>query len=304
MRRTRLELAYLGLEVPDPPSLDAVLRRGDRPRARASRPPAARSTWRNDDKAHRVIVAARPGQRRRVRRVRGGRRRRVRRASSTASRAAGFAVDRGHRRRPARLGGSQRLARTTTPVGRRRRARRRARPTPSTPFASPLMPGGFLTDGRRVRPRRVRHARRSTSRTAFLVDGLGLGAVRLAGDGDRRRASSWRCASTTATSATTPSRWPRRRSSCPRRCTTSCSRPTTATTSAPPSTGRGRPTSRSRTASAATTTTACSASTSPARPGSRSRSATAPASITDDWDDNRRYDRISAWGHQPLPPAR
>jgi 2,3-dihydroxybiphenyl 1,2-dioxygenase len=24
--------------------------------------------------------------------------------------------------------------------------------------------------------------------------------------------------------------------------------------------------------------------------------------ITDDWDDNRRYDRISAWGHQPLTP--
>ena len=22
--------------------------------------------------------------------------------------------------------------------------------------------------------------------------------------------------------------------------------------------------------------------------------------VTDDWDDNRRYDRISAWGHQPL----
>ncbi len=22
--------------------------------------------------------------------------------------------------------------------------------------------------------------------------------------------------------------------------------------------------------------------------------------ITDDWDDNRRYDRISSWGHQPL----
>ena len=22
--------------------------------------------------------------------------------------------------------------------------------------------------------------------------------------------------------------------------------------------------------------------------------------ISDDWDDNRRYDRISAWGHQPL----
>ena len=22
--------------------------------------------------------------------------------------------------------------------------------------------------------------------------------------------------------------------------------------------------------------------------------------ITDDWNDNRRYERISAWGHQPL----
>ena len=22
--------------------------------------------------------------------------------------------------------------------------------------------------------------------------------------------------------------------------------------------------------------------------------------ITDKWDDNHRYDRISAWGHQPL----
>jgi biphenyl-2,3-diol 1,2-dioxygenase len=25
--------------------------------------------------------------------------------------------------------------------------------------------------------------------------------------------------------------------------------------------------------------------------------------ITEDWDDNRRYDRISRWGHQPLPQA-
>ena len=40
-----------------------------------------------------------------------------------------------------------------------------------------------------------------------------------------------------------------------------------------------------------------------ARPASRSRSATARAVVTDDWDDNRRYDRISAWGHQPLRQA-
>jgi 2,3-dihydroxybiphenyl 1,2-dioxygenase len=25
--------------------------------------------------------------------------------------------------------------------------------------------------------------------------------------------------------------------------------------------------------------------------------------VTDDWDENRRYDRISSWGHQPLPAA-
>ena len=25
--------------------------------------------------------------------------------------------------------------------------------------------------------------------------------------------------------------------------------------------------------------------------------------VTDDWDDNRRYDRMSRWGHQPLPQA-
>ncbi|HEV7758806.1 MAG TPA: VOC family protein [Acidimicrobiales bacterium] len=25
--------------------------------------------------------------------------------------------------------------------------------------------------------------------------------------------------------------------------------------------------------------------------------------VTDDWDDNRRYDRISLWGHQPLSPG-
>jgi hypothetical protein len=25
--------------------------------------------------------------------------------------------------------------------------------------------------------------------------------------------------------------------------------------------------------------------------------------ITDGWDDNRRYDRISVWGHQPLRQA-
>ncbi len=56
----------------------------------------------------------------------------------------------------------------------------------------------------------------------------------------------------------------------------------------------------SRTGSGRTTTTACSASTSPAPPGFMVEVGHGARTITDDWDDNRRYDRISAWGHQPL----
>ena len=55
-----LELAYLGIEVPDPARPDTVLRRtlsGSSPAKTAGRGVLA---WRNDDTAHRVIVRARP----------------------------------------------------------------------------------------------------------------------------------------------------------------------------------------------------------------------------------------------------
>ena len=65
-----LQLAYLGIEVPDPSALDHVLRRRHRSRARRPGSRRARMTWRNDDKAQRVIVRDRPGQRRRLRRLR------------------------------------------------------------------------------------------------------------------------------------------------------------------------------------------------------------------------------------------
>ena len=70
-----------------------------------------------------------------------------------------------------------------------------------------------------------------------------------------------------------------------------------------PSTGPSPPGCRCPTGSGSTTTTRCSASTSPARPASRSRWATAPAQIAEPWTDDRRYDQISAWGHQPVVPA-
>ena len=157
-----IELAYVGIEVPDPASLDAFF--GD---VIGLVPGDAGHTWRNDDKAHRVLVqqgsandAAFVGFEaadaaafdRVVARLNG----------------AGFATadgDAGERR-------AARLARTTAPWG-----------VPveivlglqdaSTPFASPAMPGGFLTEG-------VGFGHAVFATTAFdeshrfLTEGLGL----------------------------------------------------------------------------------------------------------------------------------
>ena len=68
--RHQLELAYVGIEVPDPASLtpffaDVI---GLVP---GEAGPAGVETWRNDDKAQRVHRRAGSRQRRRVRRLRG-----------------------------------------------------------------------------------------------------------------------------------------------------------------------------------------------------------------------------------------
>ena len=242
---------------------DAVLRRRRRPRPRRAGAGGA-VTWRNDDQAHRVIVRARPGQRRHVRRVRGRRRRRVRRGRRAGSQRPASPSTRAPTT-SARAAGSQRLARTMAPWGVRVELVAGLEDA-ATPYSSPLVPGGFLTDG--VGFGHVVFATTAFDEShAFLIDGLGMAQSDWL-EMEIAEASSSRCASSTATRATTPSPWPRRPSTCPRRCTTSWSRRTTATTSAPPSTGRGRRRSRSPTGSGCTTTTACSASTSPAPPGS------------------------------------
>jgi biphenyl-2,3-diol 1,2-dioxygenase len=158
-----IELAYVGIEVPDPPSLDAFfgevigLVPGDAPH-----------TWRNDDKARRVIVEA---------------------GDANDATFVGFeAVDVDtFERVAAQLGGLgfelvegdaetrrvERLLRTPSPWG-----------VPvelvlgleaaATPYASPLVPDGFLTEGVGFG-----HAVFATTNFdeshRFLVEGLGLG---------------------------------------------------------------------------------------------------------------------------------
>jgi 2,3-dihydroxybiphenyl 1,2-dioxygenase len=142
MMRHDLELAYLGIEVPDPDSLGAFF--GDAIGLVPGEPVDGAGTWRNDGKVHRLIVEPGPANDatfvgleavdaeafdRAVDRLR----------TAGFDVAAGSREDCGARR-------VERLARTTAPWG----------PavevvlglaSASTPYASQLMPGGFLTDG-------------------------------------------------------------------------------------------------------------------------------------------------------------
>ena len=157
-----IELAYVGIEVPDPASLDAFF--GD---VIGLVPGAAPHTWRDDDRVHRVIVAEGP---------------------ANDATVVGFEAtdDEAFDRIVARLGGAGvdvvegsgearrvgRLATTTAPWGVEVEIVT-ALERSSTPFASPLVPGGFLTEGIGFG-----HVVFATTRFEeshrFLVDGLGL----------------------------------------------------------------------------------------------------------------------------------
>jgi 2,3-dihydroxybiphenyl 1,2-dioxygenase len=165
MTMNEIELAYVGIEVPEPASLDAFfgevigLVPGDDPH-----------TWRNDGKAQRVIV--RQGS-----------------ANDAAFVGVEAADDGAFERTIARLDGAgfetteadagdasarkvERLARTTAPWGVSVELVRGLATAPA-PFASALMPGGFLTHGVGFG-----HAVFATPEFdeshRFLVDGLGL----------------------------------------------------------------------------------------------------------------------------------
>jgi 2,3-dihydroxybiphenyl 1,2-dioxygenase len=157
-----IELAYVGVEVPEPASLDAFfgdvigLVPGDDPH-----------TWRNDGKAHRIVVqegsandAAFVGFEARDARAYD--------RTVTRLRAAGFDVDEadGTERKV------ERLSRTNAPWGVPVEIVLGLADAPA-PFVAPLVPGGFLTEG--VGFGHVVFATPSFDEShRFLVEGLGL----------------------------------------------------------------------------------------------------------------------------------
>ncbi len=268
-----LELAYVGIEVPEPESLASFF--GDVIGLVPGEPLAADTvTWRNDDKAQRIIVQPGPlndavfvgfeasdadGFDRITDRLR----------------AAGFDTAAGDdddlvARRVARL------ARTNAPWGVPVEIVVGLEPAP-TPFASALMPGGFLTEG--VGFGHVVFATMAFEEShRFLVDGLGLGQsdwleMELA-PGIELEVHFYHCNARhhTIALAKAPFELPQRLHHLMVETNTrddvGAAFDRAWATDARPS----------RTDSAVTTTTGCSASTSRAPPASRSRSATAPRS--------------------------
>lgn len=164
-----LELGYIGLEVPEPKSLDAFF--GDvTGLARGEPADPSVTTWRNDDRAHRLIV--RPGPANDAAFV-GFEATSEKAFARIVERlgAAGFEVETGSDD-DLRARRVDRLVRTAAPWGVPVEvALRLARA--SSPYQSDLMPGGFLTEG--VGFGHVVFATTNFDEShEFLVAGLGL----------------------------------------------------------------------------------------------------------------------------------
>ena len=163
-----LELGYLVLEIPQPDTLTAVF--ADVVGLMPGEPTATgASTWRDDGRAHRLIVESGPKNDA----VAVG----IESADADAFdrivarlEAAGFPVVEDTQRADARR--VARLARATTPMGIEAEVVLGLAGAP-TPFSSSLVPGGFLTDG--VGFGHVVFVTTAFEESvAFLTDGLGL----------------------------------------------------------------------------------------------------------------------------------
>jgi len=162
----RLELGYLVLEVPEPDTLDGVL--ADVVGLAPGEPSASgERTWRNDDRASRLVV--RPGPANDAVAV-GFEAVDAAAFDSTVASLEGLGLDveeaGGHQRQ------AQRLVRTTAPWGVDVEVALGLARAPA-PFTSALVPGGFLTEG--VGFGHVVFATTAFDEShAFLVDGLGF----------------------------------------------------------------------------------------------------------------------------------
>ena len=304
----RIELAYLGIEVPDPATLTPFfgevvgLVPGD-PADDAANDAAndgddgdGTVRWRNDGKVHRLLVGT--GSANDATFV-GFEATDAGAYDATVARieAAGFAVADGDDddRKARRV---RRLARTTAPFGVEVEIVEGLEDA-TTPFRSPLVPHGFLTEG--VGFGHVVFGTQAFDETdRFLVDGLGLRQsdwleMELA-PGFDLEVHFYHCNERhhTVAVARTPFDPPQKLHhlmvETVDRDDTGAAFDRALATDLPIPNGLGRH----------------------ANDGMFSFYVQSPAgfqvevghgarTITDDWDDDRRYDRISSWGHQPLP---
>jgi biphenyl-2,3-diol 1,2-dioxygenase len=290
----QIELAYLGIEVPDPARLSPFF--GDVIGLLPGEPAGDGAlTWRNDDKAHRII--ARPGPASDAVSV-GFEALDGAAFDATVARlaAAGFAVSDGtdSDRRDRRVA---RLARTTAPWGVEVEVVEGLAEA-RTPYSSTLVPGGFLTDG--VGFGHVVFATTAFDESnRFLTEGLGL--VRSdwlemeIATGIELVVHFFHCNERhhTVALAKAPFELPQRLHhvmvEMRERDDVGATFDRAWAAGLPIPNGLGRHDNDGMFSFYVQ---------SPA--GFQVEVGHGARVITDDWDDDRRYDRISAWGHQPL----
>jgi 2,3-dihydroxybiphenyl 1,2-dioxygenase len=290
----QLQLAYLGIQVPDPSALNAFFGEtiGLVPGARG---PAGTVTWRNDDKAHRVIVEPGPANDGVFVGFDAGDDETfdglVARLDAVGFRTAeGSDEERSARR-------VTRLARTMAPWGVAVELTTGLEDA-ATPYASPLMPGGFLTPG--VGFGHVVFATTAFDEShAFVTDGLGMEQsdwleMEIA-EGIELEVRFYHCNPRhhTLALAKAPFELPQKLHHLMVETNTrddvGAAFDRAWTSGLPIPNGLGLH-DNDRMFSFYVASSA----------GFMVEVGHGARTITDDWDDNRRYDRISAWGHQPL----
>jgi biphenyl-2,3-diol 1,2-dioxygenase len=292
--RHQLQLAYLGIQVPDPSALTTFFGEiiGLVPGAPG---PAGTVTWRNDDKAQRVIVEPGPANDGVFVGFDAGDDDAFDALVARLD-AAGFRTDEGHDdERAARR--VTRLARTMAPWGVAVELTTGLGDA-ATPYASPLMPGGFLTDG--VGFGHVVFATTAFDEShGFVTEGLGMAQsdwleMEIA-EGIELEVRFYHCNPRhhTLALAKAPFDLPQKLHhlmvETNRRDDVGAAFDRAWTSGLPIPNGLGlHDNDRMFSFYVA----------SPA--GFMVEVGHGAHTITDDWDDNRRYDRISAWGHQPL----
>ncbi len=289
-----IELAYLGIEVPDPAALTSCF--GDVIGLVPGDPaPGQSATWRNDDRSHRLLVAEGPAN---DATIVGFEAVDDRAFDGVVARlaAAGFDVADGTERdRQDRS--VRRLSSVVAPWGVAVEIVA-GLAAASTPYSSPLMPGGFHTDG--VGFGHVVFATTAFDEsTRFLTDGLGLAQSDWLEmeimEGIELVVHFFHCNERhhSVALAKAPFDLPQKLHhvmfETSERDDVGAAFDRAWATDLPIPNGLGRHDNDGMFSFYVQ---------SPA--GFQVEVGHGARLITDDWDDNRRYDRISAWGHQPL----